>query len=124
MLDCFSWYDSNHCSGVFSQVTLGSCAELSLKTIADFKSLVTSMPESLDFSLTPFPKEKLPKITRCGDRSLAEAAVADLEVSIVLVNVYGSISLDAYVIINNITADALGRLEKRLPVLRAMGRKS
>lgn len=65
---------------VFSQVTLGSCAELSLKTIREFSSLVAAMPDTMDYSLTPYPRENLPGITRCGDRRRADEAVSDLEV--------------------------------------------
>ncbi len=65
---------------VFLQVRLGGCAELSLKVIEDFKSLIGSLPERLDFALTPYPQHSFPALTRCEDRSLAEDALSRLTV--------------------------------------------
>ena len=63
-------------------MSLGNCAELGLKTIQDFKLLVSTFPDEVDFSLTPFPQERLPRILRCGDKSMVDKAVGLLEVNV------------------------------------------
>ena len=69
----------------FPQVLLGGCAEQGLKVIESFGSLIGSLPEKLDFDLTPYPQHTFPALTRCGDRSSAEDALSKLTVSLYVV---------------------------------------
>lgn len=61
---------------------LGGCTEQCLKLIRDFTGLVNSLPEQLDFDLTPFLKEDLSPLVRSGDQILANELVSRLNVKI------------------------------------------
>lgn len=59
---------------------LCNCLEQSLQVVSNFGTLVESMPEKIDFSLTPLTINDLPPLIRCGGKSVADSALAMLKV--------------------------------------------
>ena len=62
------------------QFSLSTCLEQCLEGTCSFSTLTSTMPEMLDFSLTPFTKAHLPPIVACGNNVVAEEAAAILMV--------------------------------------------
>ena len=62
------------------QSSLSTCLEQCLEGTYSFSTLVSTMPEMLDFTLTPFTKDHLPPIVACGNKVVAEKAVTILMV--------------------------------------------
>ena len=64
----------------FFQSSLSTCLEQCLEGTCSFSTLASTMPERLDFSLTPFTKDHLPPIVACGNKVVAEEAATILMV--------------------------------------------
>lgn len=62
------------------QSSLSTCLEQCLEGTYSFSALVSTIPEMLDFTLTPFTKDRLPPIVACGNKVVAEEAVTILMV--------------------------------------------